>query len=84
VNAKPNKSAASFQMPMVPGTSIHEYLSAVNGLPLLSPAEERELGRRIFHHQDVDAARQMVMAYLRFVGHIARAAMRAMGSPFRI
>ncbi|MDF9779017.1 RNA polymerase sigma-32 factor [Pseudomonas baetica] len=72
MNATQNKSATSLQVLMVPGSNIHDYLSAVNGLPLLAPEEERELGRRLFHHQDLDAARQMVMAHLRFVGHIAR------------
>jgi RNA polymerase sigma-32 factor len=57
---------------MAPGSNIQAYLNAVSDFPLLTLAEEQELGRRLFLQQDLDAARQLVMAHLRFVGHIAR------------
>lgn len=72
MNAKPINSATRLQTPMVPGSNIQVYLSAVSDHPLLTLEEEQELGARLFHHQDVDAARQLVMSHLRFVGHIAR------------
>ncbi len=47
-------------------------MHSVNSIPLLSVEQERDLGERLYYHQDLDAARQMVMAHLRFVVHIAR------------
>jgi RNA polymerase sigma-32 factor len=45
---------------------------AVNGIPLLTPEQERELAESLYYKQDLEAARQMVLAHLRFVVHIAR------------
>jgi len=47
-------------------------VQTVNSLPLLTVEQERELAERLFYHQDLEAARQMVLAHLRFVVHIAR------------
>jgi RNA polymerase sigma-32 factor len=47
-------------------------VQTVNSLPLLTVEQERELAGRLFYHQDLEAARQMVLAHLRFVVHIAR------------
>ncbi len=57
---------------LVPGANLESYVHAVNSIPLLSVEQERELGERLFYQQDLEAARQMVMAHLRFVVHIAR------------
>ena len=57
---------------LAPGANIAAYMQAVNSFPVLSVEEERELGERLYYEGDVDAARQLVMAHLRFVVHIAK------------
>ncbi len=57
---------------LVPGANLEAYIQTVNSLPLLSAEQERGLADRLFYHQDLDAARQLVLAHLRFVVHIAR------------
>ena len=52
--------------------SIDDYLSTVNRFPRLSAEQERELAERFRQHGDLDAARQLVLANLRFVVFIAR------------
>lgn len=55
-----------------PGSNLQSYVHSVNSIPLLTLEQERDLGERLYYEQDVDAARQLVMAHLRFVVHIAR------------
>lgn len=55
-----------------PGANLQAYVHSVNSIPLLTVEQERELGERLYYEQDVDAARQLVLAHLRFVVHIAR------------
>jgi len=52
--------------------SIEEYVSAVNAMPRYSADEERVLAVRFREHNDLEAARQLVLGNLRFVVHIAR------------
>ena len=56
----------------VPGDNLDAYISAVNGVDLLSAEEERALAERLYFDEDLDAARGLVLAHLRFVVHIAR------------
>lgn len=56
----------------VPGTNIEAYMRAVSAVPVLTVDEERELVARFYYENDVDAARQLVLAHLRFVVHIAK------------
>ncbi|CBL45511.1 RNA polymerase sigma factor [gamma proteobacterium HdN1] len=56
----------------VPGADLNRYLSAVNSVAILSADEERALAERYYYNEDVDAARQLVLAHLRFVVHVAR------------
>ena len=55
-----------------PVGSLDSYIQAVNGVPMLSKAEEFALARRLNDENDLDAARTLVMSQLRFVVHIAR------------
>jgi len=55
-----------------PGGNLEAYIQAVNGIALLSVEQEKDLAERLFYEDDLDAARQMVMAHLRFVVYIAR------------
>ncbi len=52
--------------------SIEAYIGAVNAIPVLSAEDEQTLARRFRDRADLEAARQLVMAHLRFVVHVAR------------
>jgi RNA polymerase sigma-32 factor len=52
--------------------SIDAYVQAVNAIPVLEAADEQRLARALRDAGDVDAARELVLAHLRFVVHIAR------------
>ena len=52
--------------------SIDSYLNLVSQMSKLSSEEERALAVRFHEHEDLEAARQLVMANLRFVVHVAR------------
>ena len=56
----------------VPGNDLDAYMRAVNAVPVLSADDEQRLAGQYFYEQDVDAARNLVLAHLRFVVHIAR------------
>ena len=56
----------------VPGVNLGAYISGVNQVAILSAEEERDLAERYYYEQDLEAARQLVLAHLRFVVHIAR------------
>ncbi len=55
-----------------PGRSLEGYIQAASAIPLLTVDEERELAERLHQENDLEAARRLVMAHLRFVIHIAR------------
>ena len=57
---------------MAPGANLSAYVQAVSGIALLSPEREKELAERLFYDESVDSARELVLAHLRFVVHIAR------------
>jgi RNA polymerase sigma-32 factor len=52
--------------------SLDAYLDRVGRIPVLSREEERHLAERFRSHNDLAAARQLVLSHLRFVVHIAR------------
>jgi RNA polymerase sigma-32 factor len=52
--------------------SVDSYIHAVQVIPMLSAEEEQTFALRLRMHNDLEAARQLVMAHLRFVVHIAR------------
>jgi RNA polymerase sigma-32 factor len=55
-----------------PVGSLDAYIQAVGAIPVLSKEDEQALSHRFNEHQDLDAARELVMAHLRFVVHIAK------------
>ena len=57
---------------VLPTGSMDSYISAAFQLPMLSADQEHELAVRWHERQDLDAARQLVLAHLRFVVRIAR------------
>lgn len=52
--------------------SLGAYINWANQIPLLSQEEEQELAQRLKQHNDIEAARKLVMSHLRFVVKIAR------------
>ena len=55
-----------------PVSSLESYVQAVNGIPMLTQEHERELGRRLKEHDDLTAARDLVLSHLRLVVSVAR------------
>jgi len=55
-----------------PVGSLDSYIHAVGAIPVLSKEDEQALSRRFNEAEDLDAARELVMAHLRFVVHIAK------------
>ncbi len=58
--------------PLVPGGNLTAYTQAVSSVPLLSAERERELAEELYYNGNVEAARELIMAHLRFVVHIAK------------
>ena len=64
---------AAMTLPVISdASSLEHYIQSVNSLPLLSQEEEVELATRLQQHNDLEAARQLVMSHLRVVVTIAR------------
>jgi len=57
---------------ILPTGSIEAYINAAHQVPMLSAEEERSLAKRLHQHNDLDAARTLVLSHLRFVVRIAR------------
>ena len=55
-----------------PVGSLDAYIQAVGAIPVLSKEDEQMLANRFRDEDDLDAARELVMAHLRFVVHIAK------------
>jgi RNA polymerase sigma-32 factor len=55
-----------------PVGSLGAYIQAVGGIEVLSKEDEQALARRYRENEDLEAARELVMAHLRFVVHIAK------------
>ena len=55
-----------------PVGSLDAYIHAVGAFPVLSKEDEQSLANRFRDQEDLDAARELVMAHLRFVVHIAK------------
>jgi len=60
-----------FSMPSV-GNDLSGYFARIADIPVLSAEEERELAERLHSHNDLEAARRLILAQLKFVVHIAR------------
>ncbi len=58
--------------PTTPGRDLTAYISSVNSIAVLTPERELELAKQYYYDDNVDAARQLVMAHLRFVVHLAK------------
>ncbi len=65
-----DKFSVSLAVPA--GQGLAGYIQAVNAAPLLSAEQELSLARRYREHEDLDAARELVMSHLRYVVRVAR------------
>ncbi len=52
--------------------SLDAYIQEVNKIPMLTLEEEQELAQLYREHDDLEAARRLVLAHLRFVVHVAK------------
>ncbi|HYF16448.1 MAG TPA: RNA polymerase sigma factor RpoH [Ramlibacter sp.] len=52
--------------------NLDAYISAVNRLPMLTVEEEREYATRLKEHNDLEAARKLVLSHLRLVVSVSR------------
>ncbi len=55
-----------------PVGSLDAYIQSVGAIPVLAKEDEQALANRFRESEDLDAARELVMAHLRFVVHIAK------------
>ena len=58
--------------PITPGRDLPAYIASVNSIAVLTPEHELELAKQYYYDDNVDAARQLVLAHLRFVVHMAK------------
>ena len=56
----------------VPVGSLDAYIYRVNQIPMLSAEEEQDFARRFREEGDLEGARQLVLAHLRYVVRVAR------------
>lgn len=64
-----SKNLATMNLPI---GSVDSYIARVNQLPMLSAEEEKEYARRFQEQGDLECARKMVLAHLRYVVRVAR------------
>lgn len=66
-----NSSLQRFDIHLPMG-SLDAYIHQVNQVPMLSQAEELALAEQLQQHDDIAAAKQLVVAHLRYVVRVAR------------
>lgn len=66
-----SKALVPYNM-LSPGANLTAYVQNVSSIAVLSREEEKKLAEDLYYKQDLDAARKLVLAHLRFVVHIAR------------
>ncbi|MBF2755446.1 MAG: RNA polymerase sigma factor RpoH [Gammaproteobacteria bacterium AqS3] len=59
-------------LPSAPGDSLQAYLDRIHEIEILTPEQERGLAEDYRQHNDLEAARRLVMAHLRFVVMVSR------------
>ena len=55
-----------------PGISLDAYVRAVSAIPVISADREKELANQFVSDENLDSARQLVLANLRFVVYVAK------------
>lgn len=59
-------------MMLIPQGSIEAYIRSAYEYPMLTLEEEKELTERLYYHEDLEAAKKLILSHLRFVIHVAR------------
>ena len=62
----------AYALPIPAAASLDSYIQTVNSFPLLTQEQETSLARRLRDHDDLEAARELVLSHLRVVVAIAR------------
>ena len=57
---------------LTPGGDLQAYINSVHSIGILTPEEEKKLAEDLYYRNDLDAARKLVLAHLRFVIYIAK------------
>ena len=57
---------------LTPGGDLQAYINSVHSIGVLTPEEEKKLAEDLYYRNDLDAARKLVLAHLRFVIYIAK------------
>ena len=55
-----------------PGGDLQAYINSVHSIGILTSEEEKKLAEDLYYRNDLDAARKLVLAHLRFVIYIAK------------
>jgi RNA polymerase sigma-32 factor len=56
----------------LPIGSVDSYITRVNQIPMLTPEQEKSYAHNFKEHDNIDDARKMVLAHLRYVVRVAR------------
>ena len=57
---------------LTPGGDQQAYINSVHSIGILTSEEEKKLAEDLYYRNDLDAARKLVLAHLRFVIYIAK------------
>ena len=57
---------------LTPGGDLQAYINSVHSIGILTSEEEKKLAEDLYYRNDLDAARKLVLAHLRFVIYIAK------------
>jgi RNA polymerase sigma-32 factor len=63
---------ASWQLPVATAGSLDAYIHYANQIPMLTAEEEHDYAKRLQETGDVECARRLVLAHLRYVIRVAR------------
>ena len=71
---KPTAQGSSLQKMDIssPGANLESYINSIHNVGILSREDERKLAEDLYYRNDLDAARKLVLAHLRFVVHVAK------------
>ncbi len=73
VKGQEKKGTSRTEMDLTsPGGDLQAYINAVHSIGILTPEEEKKLAEDLYYRNDLDAARKLVLAHLRFVIYIAK------------
>ena len=57
---------------LAPGGDLQAYINSVHSIGVLSSEEEKKLAEDLYYRNDLDAARKLVLAHVRFVIYVAK------------